>query len=122
MRPDLSWHHILILAMLFFFSPAKPRAEQSSSEDLPGSDAMGSGTPLKASSSKRRDETEVSSQKEPGHGGGENVAKTAPGGHTPGAGYTGEKNPVGVDDGGHLESGPKPDTILETHKVPESER
>ena len=27
---------------------------------------------------------------------------------------------MGVDGGGHPESGPKPDTILETHKVPES--
>ena len=29
---------------------------------------------------------------------------------------------MGVDSGGHLESGPKPDTILEIHKVPESDR
>ena len=91
---------------------AKTRAEQSSSEDLLGVDAMGSGTPLKASSPKRRNKTEVLSQKDPSHRGGEKVAKVAPGGHTSRAGYTGEKNPVGVDGGGHLESGPKPDTIL----------
>ena len=108
--------------MLILFSPAKPRTEQSSYEDLLGSDAMESGTTPKASSSKRRNETEVSSQKDPGHGGGEKVAKVASGGHTSGAGHTGEKAPMGVDGGGHLESGPKPDTILETHKVPESER
>ena len=29
---------------------------------------------------------------------------------------------MGVDGRGHLESGPHPDTILETHKVPESDR
>ena len=27
-----------------------------------------------------------------------------------------------IDGGGHIESGPQPDTILETHKVPESNR
>ena len=108
--------------MLFFFSPVKPYAEQSSSEDLLGSDTMGSGTPPKASFSKRRNETEVSSQKDPGHGGGEKVVKAAPGGHTSGADDTREKNLVGVDGEGHLESGPKPDTLLETHKVPESDR
>ena len=98
-----------------FFSPAKPRAEQSSSEDLLGSDVMESRTLPNASSSKHRNETEVSSRKDPGYGGGEKVAKAALGGHTSGARHTGEKAPVGVDGGGHLESEPQPHTILETH-------
>ena len=101
--------------MYILFSPAKPRAEQSSSEDLLGSDAMGSGTLLEASFSKRRTETEVSSQKDPGHGGEEKVAKVASGGHTLGAGHTGEKALVGVDGGGHLKSGPKPDMIRDPY-------
>ena len=82
---------------------------------------MESGTPPKASSSKHMNETEVSSQKDPGHGGGEKVAKAVPGGHTSGTGHT-EKALVGVEGGDHLESGPQPDMILETHKVPESDR
>ena len=44
------------------------------------------------------------------------------GGQTSGASYMGGKNTVGVNDGGHPESGPKPDKILETPKVPESNR
>ena len=44
-----------------FFSLVKPRAEQTSLEDLLGSDAMESGTPSKASSSKYMNEIEVSS-------------------------------------------------------------
>ena len=48
--------------------------------------------------------------------------KAAPGGHTSGAGHMGEKIPMGVDGGGHLEFGPQPDAIPETNTALESSR
>ena len=48
--------------------------------------------------------------------------KAAPGGQTSGAGHMGEKIPMGVDGGGHLEFGPQPDAIPETNTAPESSR
>ena len=46
----------------------------------------------------------------------------APGGQTSRAEHAGERAPVDVDAGGHIESGPKPNTVLGSHKVPESYR
>ena len=48
--------------------------------------------------------------------------KAAPGGHTSGAGHMGEKIPMGVDGGGHLEFGSQPDAIPKTNTVLESSR
>ena len=66
---------------------------------------MESGTPPKAPSPKHVDNTEASSQKDPGQGGEEKIVKAAPGGQTSGAGHMGEKIPMGADGGGHLEFG-----------------
>ena len=48
--------------------------------------------------------------------------KVAPGGQTSGARDMGEKIPMGVDRGGHLEFGPQPDAVPETNTAPESSR
>ena len=83
---------------------------------------MDSGTPPKAPSPKHVNDTEASSQRDPGQGGGEKIVKAAPGGQTSGAGHTGEKAPMDIDGGGYLEFGPKPDIIPETGMAPESGR
>ena len=83
---------------------------------------MESGTPPKAPSPKYVNNTEVSSEKDPGQGGGEKIVKAVPGGQTLGAGDMGEKIPMGVDGGGHLEFGSQPDAIPETNAAPESSR
>ena len=83
---------------------------------------MESGTPPKAPSPKHVNNTEASSQKDPGQGGGEEIVKAAPGGQTSGAGDMGEKIPMGVGGGGHLEFGSPPDAISETNTAPESSR
>ena len=83
---------------------------------------MESGTPPKAPSPKQVNNTEASSQKDPGQGGEEKTMKAAPGGQTSGAGHMGEKIPVGADGGGHLEFGSQPDAIPETNTAPESSR
>ena len=71
-----------------------------------GSDAMESGTPPKAPSPRHVNDTEASSQKDPGHRGGGEIAKAAPGGQTSGPGHTGEKAPMDDNGGGRLESAP----------------
>ena len=48
--------------------------------------------------------------------------EVSPGGQTSGAGDMGEKIPMGVDGGSHLEFGSQPDAIPETKTVPESSR
>ena len=48
--------------------------------------------------------------------------KAAPGGQTSGAGDMGEKIPMGVIGGSHLEFGSQPDAIPETNTAPESSR
>ena len=48
--------------------------------------------------------------------------KAVPGSQTSGAGDMGEKIPIGVDGGGHLEFGPRPDAIPETNTAPESSK
>ena len=53
--------------------------------------------------------------------GGE-IVKAAPGGQTSGTGPMGEKAPMSVIGGGHLEFGPQPDAIPETDTAPESGR
>jgi len=83
---------------------------------------MESGTPPKAPSPKYVNNTEASSQKDPGQGGEEEIVKAAPGGQTSGAGDMGEKIPMGVDGGSHLEFGPQPDAVPETNTAPESSR
>ena len=50
---------------------------------------------------------------------GGKIAKVAPGGQTSGAGHMGEKAPMGVVSGSHLEFGPQTDAIPETNMVPE---
>ena len=66
--------------------------------------------------------TEASSQKDPDQGGMEETVKAAPGGQTAGAGHMGEKIPMGVDGGDHLEFGSQPDAIPETNTAPGSSR
>ena len=83
---------------------------------------MESGTPPKAPSPIHVNDTEVSSQKDPGQGGKAETAKVAPGGQTAGAGHVGEKIPMGSDGGGDPEFGPQPDVIPETYMAPESSR
>ena len=83
---------------------------------------MESGTPPKAPSSKQVNNTEASSQQDPGQGGEEKTVKAVPGGQTSGAGHMGEKIPTGADGGGHLEFGSQPDAIPETNTAPESSR
>ena len=83
---------------------------------------MESETPPKAPSSKQVNNTEASSQRDPGQGGEEKTVKAAPGGQTSGAGHMGEKIPMGVDGGDHLEFGSKPDAISETYTAPESSK
>lgn len=83
---------------------------------------MESGTPPKAPSLKHVDNTEASSQKDPGQGGEEEIMKAAPGGQTSGAGDLGEKIPMGVVGGSHLEFSSQPDAIPETNTAPESSR
>ena len=90
-------------------SPARSRAEQSSSEDSLSSDALESETPPEAPSPKPGRDTEVSSQQDPDQGG-----------HTSGAGYTGATVPMSIDGGGDLRFGPQPDAVLETFKAPGS--
>ena len=48
--------------------------------------------------------------------------KAAPGGQTSGAGDMGEKIPMGVVGGSHLEFGSQPDAIPKTNTAPESSR
>ena len=83
---------------------------------------MDSGKPPKAPSPKHVNDTEASSQRDPGQGGGEKTIKAAPGGQTLVVGHTGEKAPMDVDGRGHLEFGPWSDTIPETDTAPESGR
>ena len=75
-----------------------------------------------ARSPKHVNDTEVSSQRDPGQGGGGEIVKAAPRGRTSGTGHTGEKAPMDVDGGGDLEFGPQPDAISETNTAPESSR
>ena len=83
---------------------------------------MESGTPPKAPFSKQVNNTEASSQRDPGQGGEEKTVKAAPGGQTSGAGHMGERIPMGADGGGHIEFGTEPDAIPETNTAPESSR
>ena len=83
---------------------------------------MESGTPPKAPSPRYVNNTEASSQKDPGKGGGEELVKAAPGTQTSGAGHMGWKIPMGADGGGHLEFGSQPDAIPETNTAQESSR
>ena len=83
---------------------------------------MERGTPPKAPSPKQVNNTEASSQKDPGQGGDEKTVKAVPGGQTSGAGHMGEKISMGADSGGHLEFGSPPDAIPETNTAPESSR
>ena len=81
---------------------------------------MESGTPPKAPSPSHANDTEVSSQKDSGHGGGGKIAKAMPEGQTSGSEHVGEKIPADVDGGGYLKFSPQSDTIPEANKAPES--
>ena len=83
---------------------------------------MESGTPPKAPSPKQVNNTEASSQKDPGQGGEEKTVKAAPGGQTSRAGHIGEKITMGANGGVHLEFGSQPDAIPGTNTAPESSR
>ena len=83
---------------------------------------MESGTSPKAPSSKQVNNTEASSQRDPGQGGEEKTVKAAPGGQTSGAKHMGEQVPMGADGGGDPEFGSQPDAIPETYTAPESSR
>ena len=80
---------------------------------------MDIGTPPKAPSPKHGNDTEASSQRDLGQGGGEKTVKAARGGQTSVARHTGEKAPMDTVGEGYLEFGPQPDTILETNTAPE---
>ena len=66
------------------------------------------------------DYTEVLSQRTlPGQGEVREAAKTAPKGDTSAAGNMGEPTPMETEDRGHVQFGPQPNVISETHIVPE---
>ena len=78
-------------------------------------------TPPRASPPTAMDDTDVLSRKaSPGHGEVRETVKTAPEGNTSATGNVGEPTPMETYDEGHDQSGPQPNTILETHVAPES--
>ena len=83
---------------------------------------MESGTPPKAPPPKHVINTEASSQRDSVQGGAEKILKAALGGQTSGAGVMGEKIPIGVEGGEHLEFGPQSNTVSDTNTAPESSR
>ena len=56
----------------------------------------------------------------PGQGGSQEVVRVAPEGETSAAGHIGEQSPMETGNGGRIQFGPRPDTVLETYTAPES--
>ena len=82
---------------------------------------MESESPPPASPPTATDNTEVLSRRTlPGQGEVREAAKTAPKGDTPAAENMGEPTPMETGDGGHVQFGPQPNVIPETHMAPES--
>ena len=81
---------------------------------------MDSGTLSATSSPNAMDNTEVLSRRIPGQGETQEAVRAAPGGESSAAGHMGEQIPMDTDDGGHIQFGPQPNTILETYTAPES--
>ena len=67
---------------------------------------MDNRTPLTTFYPKHVDDTEVSSQRDPGQGGAGKTAKAALEGQTSAARHMEEKAPMDIDGGGYLEFGP----------------
>ena len=84
---------------------------------------MDSGSLPAASSPKTMEDTEVLSRRtSPGQGETQEAIKVAPKGEPSAAGHMGEQVPLETGDGGHIQFGPRPDTIPETYKAPESSK
>ena len=82
---------------------------------------MDSGSPPPASSPKATDNAEVLSRRTlPGQGEVRGAVKAAPEGDTSAAENMGELTPMETGDGGHVQFGPQPNVIPETHMAPES--
>ena len=81
---------------------------------------MDSGTLPAASSPKDMDGAEASSRRIPGPGEIQEAVREAPGGEASAAGHMGEQTPMDTDNGGHIQFGPRPNTVPETHMAPES--
>ena len=74
-----------------------------------------------ATSPKAMDDAEAVSRRAfTGQGETQAAIRMAPEGETSAAGHLGEQIPLETGDGGHIQSGPKPNTIPETYKAPES--
>ena len=66
------------------------------------------------------DGAKSSSRRIPGPGENSEAVREVPEGEASAVGHMGEKTLMETDGGGHIQSGPRPNTILETHKAPES--
>ena len=83
---------------------------------------MSSMSPKPAYSPEAKNDTEVLSRRTaPSRGGAQDVVQEAPQGETSAVGHMGEQIPMETGDGGHVQFGPHPDTVLETHTAPESD-
>ena len=84
---------------------------------------MASESPPAAHSPKAKGDAEVLSRRTfPGQGEVQEAVRVAPEGDTSAAGHMGEQIPMETGDGGHIQFGPQPNTILETYTAPESGR
>ena len=81
---------------------------------------MASMSPPTAHSPKAMDDAEVLSRRTPGQGETQEAIRTVPEGETSAAGHMGEQIPMETGDGGHVQFGPQPNTVLETCTAPES--
>ena len=81
---------------------------------------MDSGSLPAASSPKAMDGAEALSQRIRGQGETQEAVRAAPEGETSAAEHMGEQTAMDTDDGGHIQFGPQPNTIPETHMAPES--
>ena len=87
-----------------------------------GSNMMESESPPPASSPTAADNTEVSSQRTlPELGEVPEAAKTMSRGDASAAENMGEPTPMETGDGGHVQFGPQPNVIPETHTAPKSD-
>ena len=82
---------------------------------------MDSVSPPPASSPKATDDAEVLSRRtSAGQGEMQEAVRVTPDGNTSAAGHMGEQIPLETGDGGHIQFGPRPNTIPETYMSLES--
>ena len=81
---------------------------------------MDSGSLPAASSPKVMDDTDVLSRRTPGQGKMQEAVRAVPEGEISAVGHMGERIPMETGDGCHIQFGPQPNTIPETHTAPES--